>query len=39
MVSKKQKAVAAAAPQPPRNQFASDQQFVALKQAIETVLN
>jgi murein DD-endopeptidase MepM/ murein hydrolase activator NlpD len=31
--------VAAAAPQPPRNQFAGDAQFLAMKQAIETALN
>jgi murein DD-endopeptidase MepM/ murein hydrolase activator NlpD len=37
----KQKApvIAAAAPEPPRNQFAGNAQFQAMKQAIETALN
>jgi murein DD-endopeptidase MepM/ murein hydrolase activator NlpD len=35
----RQKAPAIAAPQPPRNVFAGNQQFVAMKQAIATVLN
>jgi len=39
MSKTKQKGPAVAAPQPPLNQFADNQQFVALKQAIGTVLN
>jgi murein DD-endopeptidase MepM/ murein hydrolase activator NlpD len=35
----KQKAPAVAAPQPPRNEFAGNEQFRAMKQAIETALN
>ena len=35
----KQKAPAVAAPQPPRNEFANNEQFRAMKQAIKTALN
>jgi murein DD-endopeptidase MepM/ murein hydrolase activator NlpD len=35
----RQKAPAVAAPEPPRNQFADNRQFAAMKQAVETLLN